>query len=239
MILLHEPTPRDQPRLHKYYMHAHTHTRARTHTHTHKHSRCATHPHTHIVSHIHSVTHTYTSYVQALSCRKRDNSMTFNPRHAGEATSLTVMGICTAGEAATNPRMHTDTHIRTGLFRPAYCLVAVWFILVSFILSIHCTTWLVYFCIGAVASIILYLLLWWARPSIMRPGGFLSFLIYQKLGTATKWGAIDFSMFGRSVPIVSSFRINAFNITTYIYTYIHTYIHICIYTYTHIHIYTH
>ncbi len=61
----------------------------------------------------------------------------------------------------------------------------------------HCNTWLVWFCVGTVGTIILYLILWWTRPSIVRPGGLLSFLVYRKLGTAFKWGAIDTSVFGR------------------------------------------
>ena len=87
----------------------------------------------------------------------------------------------------------------------AYCFVALWMLFASFIVSIHCSTWVVYFSIAALAITSIYLLFWWTRPSFLRPGGSLSWLVYKRLAPATRFGAVDWSVFGSLNEVAASF----------------------------------
>lgn len=66
----------------------------------------------------------------------------------------------------------------------------------SFLVGLHCNTWVAWFSLGAIFLTAFYTFLWWQSPSFLRPGGSLSFLKYSRLGTASKIGSHDTIMFG-------------------------------------------
>jgi hypothetical protein len=93
--------------------------------------------------------------------------------------------------------MHSSDCSLTGSLSACYWLLSIWFIIMSFLVSVHCNTWVVYFTIAAVVVPTAYLALVAAVPSCVRPGGFLAFLRYGKLATVTRFGARDTALFGR------------------------------------------
>jgi hypothetical protein len=87
----------------------------------------------------------------------------------------------------------------TGGLRTSYTLVCMWFLLASFLISVHCNTWLAYFSAATVGLVTMYVGIVSLAPSCTRPGGFLGFLKYRKLAGVSHFGTIDTTLFGRCV----------------------------------------
>jgi len=83
-----------------------------------------------------------------------------------------------------------------GRFHIAYCFATGWMLAASFLVGVHCNTWVAWFSVAAIVVTAAYTILWWGNPPFLRPGGRLSFLKYSRLGTASKIGSHDTILFG-------------------------------------------
>ncbi len=85
----------------------------------------------------------------------------------------------------------------SGHLRACYWILCSWYIVLSFLLSEDCSTWVAYVPAAALFGSFLYVAIIFMLPTCMRPGGSLAFLRHRKLAFVTHFGARDTALFGR------------------------------------------